>query len=272
MAVSKLSMFLQVATGSAESNPAAVRLGGWSETWYDDVTITGGTKAAFRTLCQRRAALLPATGIVIAQRYQGIDPPTPAAIELARFPGASGLCDYPSLSLLCRVAGAGVVNTRPMYLRGIPDAQITRGEFTPSADYTAKVNKFYEELEGWNFRAEQKGVQVPIIGIEADGTVTVAEELAGAVVRARVTVNRTDLVSGGSKGGKFYIDSVTTAGFVFKLRGWTFGEASKGSIRLTNFIYPNIGANSVTQGRIVTKKVGRPFEVFRGRKSKKRGT
>lgn len=272
MAVSKLTMYIQVATGDAEDNPAAIRLGGWSESWYDDFAISPEVKNSFRTLCTKRAALLPDTGVIVAQRYQTIDPPSPAAIELQRFPGASGPCDYPSLSLLCRVAGTGVTTTRPMYLRGIPDAFIVKGEYRPSQAYTNKLNAFITELRDWNFRAQVQSTQVPIIGIEADGTVTLEADLVGSAARSKVNVVRTQVIATKRLvGGKFFIATWTNA-FTFKLRNWTAGETQGGSIRLVSYTYPAIPANGVTTGRIVTKKVGRPFEVFRGRKSKKAPT
>lgn len=272
MAFIKCSMILQQSTGSAEANAAAIRLAGWSETWYDDASNgIDSIKRQFKALCQKRAALLPSTGVVKGQRYQQVDPVGPAAIDTLQFPGGQGLCDYPSLALYGRVSGSGVVNTRPMYLRGVPDAQITRGEFTPSSDYRGKLTAFLNELQDWNFRCTDKsGAQVPIISIADDGTVTTSEALTGAALYKRVKVIKTNIaLTGASFGGLFYIGTFTS-GNVFKLTGWNKGEASGGSIRLYDFIYPSIPAGGASIARVVTKKVGRPPELFRGRRSKRR--
>lgn len=272
MAWWKCSMIIQVATGSAEADAAAIRVAGWTESWYDDGSYPiESVRRQFRVLCQRRAALLPSSGIVKGQRYQLVSPVGQAAIDTAQFPGNAGLCDYPSLSLYGRVAGTGVVNTRPMYLRGVPDAQITRGEYTPSPVYKGYVTAFCNELQEWNFRCTDKsGATVPIINIADDGTVTTSEPLTGAAQFKRVKVLKTNLaVSGNAFGGLYYIGTFTNTQS-FKLTGWNKGEASGGSVRLYDFVYPSIPANAVTISRIVSKKVGRPAELFRGRRSKRR--
>lgn len=272
MAWWKCSMILQQSTGSAEADAAAIRVAGWTESWYDD----GGNpfdsvKRQFRALCQARAAILPTSAVIKGQRYQLVAPTGPASIDTAIFPGNKGLCDYPALAIYGRVAGTGVVNTRPLYLRGVPDAQITRGEFTPSATYNRALKAFIAELDGWNFRCTDKsGPTVPIVGIAADGTVTTSEPLTGAARYKRIKVLKTTVnLTGNFAGGLYYIGTFTDTQN-FKLTNWTAGEASGGSIRLYDFTYPAIGANAVTISRVVTKKVGRPPELFRGRRSKRR--
>jgi len=270
MALSKYTMFFQVATGNVAENPQAIRLGGWTESVYDD-NLTSANTATFPKLMARRAALLPDTGLIVAQRWQNLDPVGPATITLQRYPGSSGPCDYPSLSLLCRFVGEGVRNSRPYYLRAVPDAMITRGEYTPDANFRRRVNVWISEMGGWNFKAQDLGNQVlDIIGIEADGTFTLAGDLVGLAANSRVKVFRTTvLLTERQVGGYFWVTQPTPTSY--KLVNWPHGESAGGTMRLANYIYPNIpNADGGTTGRIVTKKVGRPFEQFRGRQSNRR--
>jgi len=272
MSLCKLTMFINVATGD-QSNPAAIRVGGWSFSVYETSIINPSRKAEFRRLCQAYAGLLPSTGVVVAQRYQDLDPLGPSGVELMRFPGVAGSDnDYPSMALYCRTAGTGVANTRPLYIRGIPDAMIVKGEFVPTAAYTRALETFKGEMEGWNFRARDKSAPaVPVVSIGTDKFVTTETPLTGVVVGSMVRLLRYTPYDSRADLKKVYkVKTVTTESF-FELDGFpTNGAGEGGSIRLNAYTYPNIPSGGVTVGRIVSKKPGRPFDLFRGRAAKHR--
>lgn len=261
-------MFMQVSTGLATADPTSIRVAGWSESWYDDTIIVDNLLRDFNRLCSKRAALLPNTGVIVAQRFQQVDPVGPARLQLSRFPGTQSECDYPSLALLCRVAGSGVRNSRPMYLRGIPDEMITRGEFSPTFNYGAAVQRFFTELEGYRFRAQSlSAVEVPVLTILDTGEVhTAAPGLAGVAAGSRVQVSRCQKADKTTVSGRFFVAS-RASDTIFTLANWTAGEVTGGSVRIYETIFPLVPADGVTSGRIVTRKVGRPFGQFRGRQS-----
>jgi len=269
MARTKLQMYIDVITGGGAGVAAVGRKGGWSEGVYDNTELSETGKAQFRKLCQKRAALLPNTAAVVAQRYQSVDPLGPSGVELARFPGTAGRADYPALSLYCRVAGDGVRNTRPVFLRGIPDAFIVDGEYAPNPDYRRRVETYFNELAGYAFRAQNlAAAQSAIIAIDANGVFTLEEDIAGLVDRKRVVVKRANVtLTEKQKGGTFVVrindESVMT------LVGWKYGAATGGRMLLQSYIFPEITRGSQTTGRIVTKKIGSPFEKFVGRHSKR---
>jgi len=269
VALAKYVFFTNVATGSA-GNPAAIRVGGWSFTVYDTTLVSPDQKRLFRVLCEKYAELLPSSGVVVAQRYQNLDPLGPSGTELMRFPGVAGTDnDYPSMALYCRVAGEGVANTRPMYIRGVPDDMIKKGEFVPTPAYERSLKAFNSELAGWNFKARDKSQpNVAIYNIESDGTVTTEVPLTGVVNGSIVRLLRVKAFDSRVQLKKTYKVEGLVSESQFKLKGWTEGvEAGGGSIRLNAYVYPNIPANGVTVGRIVSKKPGAPFDLFRGRAS-----
>jgi len=272
VALSKYTLFINVATGDA-ANPAAIRVGGWSETWYDNVALSEGQKNTFRKLCALRAALLPSTGVIVAQRYQNLDPLGPSAVELQRFPGRAGIDnDYPSLALYCRVSGSGVANTRPMYIRGVPDDFVVKGEYVPNPAYRNAVKAYCDFLEGYNFKARDKSQpNIAINSIADDGTVTLMEEYGGLVAGQMIRLMRVVPFDNRFAVNKVWkIDTVTNQS-VFKVKNWIAGESGQtGSARLNAYVYPNIPADAVTLGRIVSKKPGAPFDLFRGRASAKK--
>jgi len=264
----KCTMFFTVATGSTEDDPSAVRVAGWSESWYDTSIIQENVITDFRKLCAKRAALLPASGTIVAQRYQEVDPVGPSKVDTARFPGGSLLCDYPSLSLYCRVRGSGVRNIRPMYLRGLPDVTITRGEFTPSFTYAATLQRFFTELQGFSFRAQALGNQtVAVLTILATGEVhAAAPGLTGVAAGSKVSITGCRTEGGKVISGTFIV-SAAASPTIFTLANYPATVTTGGNVRLFGNIYPEVPADGVTVSRVVTKKVGRPFGLFRGRQS-----
>jgi len=272
MAVVKLSMLFHVATGGGENDPALQRTGGWSENWYDDVSLDNpAVKTAFRRFCAARAALLPTSAFIIGQRYQSIDPAGPSSVELMRYPGLSGETDHPNSSLYCKLAGINVRQTRPTWIRCIPDDFCIRGEFKPSRVYSQRLEAFAAQAQDWNFKCQDLGNDIStIIGIESDGTFSLSEALPGLAAGQRVKIVRTTVnLTERQVGGYFTVvaPASTTTG---KLFNWPHGESSKGTMRLANFIYPTIPANALTIGTMGTRKIGKPFFSFVGRQSKRR--
>lgn len=270
MAITKLQMYIDVITGQGDGTSAIGRKGGWSEGWYDDTEPSTQQIGQFRALCSARAAMLPPSAAVVAQRYQQIDPMGPSSVDLRKFPGTSKTTDFPALSLFCRVRGNGVRQRRPTWIRCIPDEFITAGEYTPDRGFKTAVDRFQVQLQGWNFKCQALGEQtVPIMNIDANGVFTLAEDLDDLVDRTRVAINRTtQTATKNQKGGKFWV-RVNDEG-VHTLVGWTLGACSGGTMRLVINQYPEIPAGALTTGRIATKKIGRPFERFVGRRSKRR--
>lgn len=257
---------------SAVSSPSVrARIGGWSESWYDNSsTLTDVVRARFVTLCTRRAALLPQGTQITGQRYQIVDPVGASSTGSRIYPGSAGTqADIPQMALLMRIPGQGVANHRPVYLRGLPDARVVEGEYSPSAVYTNALSLFLQALVGWNFRGRNlAAAAVPILTIDVNGVFQLETDSAlgaGSMVR----VLRTNLLAGGQFGGRFRIAAMPTAR-TGTLADWSAGPAVGGRLRLDSIIYPEVGPGLTVDdviSRVVTKKVGRPFSEYSGRRS-----
>ncbi len=169
--ITKCTMIIELATNTSDPNLAARRLGGWSESWYDDGTPPTRVRLAECVGC--RGALLPRGGAVVGQRYQQLNPTGPSQSTSNRFPGNALLgTDQPQSSLLCKVPGIGVRNVRPMLLRGIPDTMCVEGEFSPSPEFQTALNNFFLELKDYQFHGKDLSLtKYTIFSIASDGSI-----------------------------------------------------------------------------------------------------
>jgi hypothetical protein len=267
MAAWKFTMLLQMNTDPV-GGLASVRVGGWSESLYQN--NAGPTnRANFLRLCQARAALLPTTASVIGQRYQQVDPVGASSTGAMRYPGdvTTLATDVPQVTLLCRAPSTETTNIRPLMLRCIPDGIVIGGEYSPNAQFRSALANYFQELGFWKFRARDLQAQsVPIIDIDALGNVNTDQPIT-LTVNETVQILRT--TGGTVSGGRFSIKAVTDT-FNFQLRNWKGGATEGGRLRLISIIYPRIDSNNVAVSRIIVRKVGRGFFQYRGRASKRK--
>jgi len=262
-------MLINVSTGIGGATPVGrVRTGGFSESWYlDHWPLTSADYANFDSLCSRRAALLPIGGTIVGRRYQRVDPVGPSNTDSRAFPGASGLlCDMPQMTLYCRGRTAAALNIRPIYIRSIPDARIFRGEYLPSTDYDASLNSYFAQarnfcMRGLDFTPSEYNIKA----IDADGVGTLVATGAALAIDDLVTVRYVVSTSGALRGGSYRLLAFSSGAGTFALQGWEHGEGVRGTMQFREYNLPFI--TSVDISRIVTKKVGRPFDLFSGRQS-----
>lgn len=267
----KCTMLFGYASNAAGAS-VVTRTAGWSESIYQVGTSIPTVRAQFEVLCRKRAALLPDKCALIGQRYQIVNPVGASQSFDTQFPG-SGLrpADIPQMALLVKLIGSATRNTRAMMLRAIPDAMVIDGEYVPDSNYRSLVTVLMNELSGgaWSFRARDLGQpQFPILSIAQTGTdgIVTAEVDVPYVVGDFVRILKTRNVGDRAVGGRFRV-SAATGGNVFTLQNFTLGNTTKGQVRKDLVIYPNVG--SATPVRISTHKVGRPFNAYRGRRSKR---
>lgn len=278
----KLTMLMQLATNVSDPTATQRRLGGWSESWYwegasvQDLFVYAfggqiGVGEGQTGLCPVRAAMLPFGASMVGQRIQQVDPVGQSQSLSRLFPGTAGLnADVPQMALLCTIPGKNVKNIRRTILRGIPDARVVEGEFFPSNAFVANLNLFFDVLSNWRFRGvDLSQAEIPIISVAADGTIQMQGLSAGFAVNDLVKVLRSSDANGSPVGGVFMIETIPSATSI-KVRGWTAGLCTGGKVRKHAFVYPVVDGDNCAIGRIVTKRVGRPFTQYRGRRSKVR--
>lgn len=265
MAWVKHTMLIQQTTEQT-TGTTLIRIGGWSESWYGQGFFPG----AFQRLCARRASLLTRTALIIGQRYQQVDPVGTSSTGGTVTPGnVVSIADIPQMSLFCRARSTGLRNIRPMYIRGIPDVIVLGGEYVVDASYTAKLNQFFSQLsrDTWSFRGRDLDTpSAPVFQVGSTGVFSLTQVFTFAVGDL-LQFSRCKDVAG---------KTVTFRGLVTAkvdsqngtIAGYPAGGLTGGKVRKISYVYPPV--TSVDINRIVTRRVGRPFAQFRGRRSNRR--
>lgn len=267
MAGFKNTMIFALTTGGTV---APQRVGGWTESWY-----TSGVdplQSQFLNLCQFRAALLPSSAAIVGQRYQRVDPVGQSVTGSTTYPGGIGLdTDVPQMGLLisCR---SNLLNIRKFILRGIPDGQVTFGAFTPSTFYRGLLLDFFDRLTAasWQFQGRDKTFQrfklasvSTVAGITKLTTVDAANWLVGQTL----AISGARLTSGLTVSKKVIVGTVADP-FTYEIQGWGLDDTMGGSAVRYSLVFPVVTAVDVS--RATVRKVGRPSNGYRGRRSKVR--
>lgn len=280
----KCTAFFQLATNVDFPNLPARRIGGWSESWY----FSGSTIASAIPFwvgqafglglqsagwCGYRAAMLPGGCTIVGQRYQVVNPTGPAQSTGLLFPGTAGeQADIPQQAVLIYCPGAGTNNVRRSTLRGVPDPRIVEGEFQPAPYFTTAINTFFSFLANFQFRCRDLSQPTfTILSITAAGLVTT--ETPHTITQGQmVRVLRTKTADGDLVGGRFQVASIGPNNNQLTLTAWTPAEAtSGGKIRIDAIAFVTVNASQCVLGRAVTRRVGRPFGQYRGRRSRRTG-
>lgn len=286
----KATMFLQHASNVSSPNAAAHRTGGWSESWYSGAaslqallanlgigaappTQIGGAVLPTIGLLPARAALLPLGSTIVGARVQQIVPLAGAQSLSALFPGNPNWeADVPQMALLCRMPGLNVANIRRFTLRALPDQFVTEGEFTFGTIFATAVQNFFQSLANFQFRGRDLSQPtVKIVNITSGATFIVTCETAFApTVNSFVRILKTRDSTGNLRGGRFQVLTVGPGNNVFTIGLWPFGNTTGGSARVDGIVFPTCDAQNAATGRVVTRRVGRPFVQYRGRRARKR--
>jgi len=260
-------------TSGTSTESTGQRSGSWSEK-YVQGTYTTQRLNAFKDLCELRAVCLCRGASIIAIRVQQIDPAGPAASFPVNYPApiAGGLAndrDIPQMALKFRFNGSAVSNVTKYAFPCIPDPQVTGGEYNPTPGYRVLFRNFLSGLSNWQFRGtDLTQTYRDVATITALGVVTVTSDLALAV-NDLVNFRRVVTADGDEVGGVYAVDAATTLR-QFTLRRWNNGACTGGRVRKHIVIYPNFSNAQDAVPKIGVRKIGRPSDPYRGRRSKRR--
>lgn len=268
----KYSMVFSYVSGGPTGDWSRIP-GGWSESFYWDAVLPESS-SGLRRLLQARASLLPQYVTMTGLRIQRVDPAGPAALRKLFLPGLNAdenAQDIPQVAAFFTVTGVGVSNVCRKRVASVPDICVKRGEWSPPADYRVTMRNFLRELHGWKFRGRDLTAAKRLVAtIAADGSYTLLEDMVVAV-NTTVSVNGTQNALKEPLSGKFKIDAYTDSKHG-KLRNWTFGATTLGTVTPYTPIYPTIISKDLDQDLIdiVVRKIGRPSKRYVGRRSKRR--
>jgi len=247
------------------------RAAGWSESWYvDDAPLNALIK--LRSVGGARANLMPTFSKIVGAR---------AAILGGRsitdnyvINGRTRLPrDIPQMALSVAVFSAEFAQKKTFSLRGWNDDEVQGGAFAPTQT-RPQLTAYAEQLSISGFRFRARDISQPtaaILSIDATGVFTLGGDCALAVGDF-VTLLRVRDTNGRSVTGNFYVRLVTNAR-QGQLASWPTGVVvgEKGKMRRLSYIYPLVDRGTgIRINRIQTRKVGRPFSLYRGRAAVRR--
>jgi len=276
MSATKVTLLFGATTKDSTGNTQ--RLAGFSESYYSTLSVDNAQlKINWSNLAISRAALMPSNVSIVGGRFQKVDPVGASRQYDNVFPSSSSLQnDLPSVALQWTVRGFDTFNQRSLILRGMPDARVVTGEYSPSAPFGAALVAFFNRLRNdWTFRAIDRTVlPVKIVQIVA-GVMTTATPhglAAGDVVNIMSTKVGTDRIVSSYQAGVLPLPTATTAGLYLAGRGENVPDSVFGRARKALIIYVpfSITDEEILTPTAITRKVGAPFKKFRGRRTAKR--
>jgi hypothetical protein len=279
MAVFKFSPIFELATNSDRPDATVHRVGGWSESWYIEGSDVADVERRCLDYCIARAQMLPTGAAIIGQRYQQVDPGIGASqTRNIRYIGGLVLCDVPQMALLVRQLGSSGSRRRMIEFRGIPDAYVIRGEYTPSDTFERAVANVMTNIHGgynpagrynqgpFQMRVRSRTALLAVDNIADNGAITWVADPAlpnGTLVRPYRMKN----TAGKSVQGVYkYLTGVTP--ITGKLLAWNKGTVIGQNMRVVAYGWEALTGGYYVQ-RATLHKVGRPFELYVGRVSRR---
>lgn len=268
----KFTILFQAATLSSDAGNAPKRLGGWSESYYTQQSLGGRMEALMDSLCAKRTRLLGKGFRIVGQRFQRVDPVGLATAFEWNYVNSSGTEGaLPQKSLEWTVHSGDGLNKRNISIRGVPDSRVVTGEYTGTTAYNSALMAFFNDLKlNWRFRAIDRNVPLKrLVSINSEGTATWSEP-HGLNEGDQFNLYRCYNSSGKLVSGVRQVVQRTsdTTASVMRINGTEALTVTKGQTRKIVIIYPDItiGDHEILTPDAVVRKVGRPFEQFRGRR------
>ena len=273
---SRISMLMQVTTNPDNRSDASPHTGGWSESFWAANNLVASDPDIL-LLCRARANLLPAPASMVGFRLSNYNfvgnklVPTGSSTSKLQLNGSSSRpTDVPQLSLELAGKSETSANSNRFAVRCIPDAQCKNGEYQPDGGYRGLVTRYTDLIVNHSWKFLGRDLTQPSYNVLsiAGGVVTLSGN-PGVVdgttyVRFRKCVDN----AGTPVTGAYLVTAhgdktVTLAGFPTHALTGPSGTLRIDSVGLFAF-------GALVPARIVVRKVGRPFESYRGRQSKRR--
>lgn len=258
-------MKLTMLFGQGGSPHLSGRVAGWSETWWNNWTTAAWITAGSR-LIQTRLQML--TDRAYVQGYRVKDTTGVVQIDRTFLAGAIATnADIPQMALSCSTQTSDRQHTKYFRLRGLPDARVLEGKFVPSDAFNTAFTNFRTclQAEGWGWLGvNPANPLVKINSIDANGNITCAAGGTFAVGNT-VVIRRCKNDAGKTVNGRFRI-LARTSDQAFQIANWVGGTVTaKGTVALyTTQLY--VADRELTvYSMVTTQKVGRPFDLYRGR-------
>jgi len=270
----RFSFLFQLTTAPNNREVSISHTGGWSEqhVWPGVLPIN---HERVIELASRRAALLPSAAQLVGIRKATFTTSgnkiVPGGSQTSNFrrPGGTWVTDLPQVSLSLSCIGEGGGNTSRQVLRCVPDAFMVKGEYEPSSAFTTALGRYTQALvdHNWGFMGRDLSSPKQAVFFVDNNTIKTTASLGGGVDSYVRLLNVRDSNTQQPLDGIFRITGI--AGTVYTVEGLPAGAEAhnSGFARLDGIVLVNIG--EVLVGRACVRKIGRPFESYRGRASRR---
>ena len=178
--------------------------------------------------------------------------------------------DVPQAGLELSIPSTLFTNVSRSIMRGLPDEVVINGEYAPSPVFSRYLTQYLGSLGNtvWGFVGRDlTQPSAKVVGIAA-GVITLSQVLAGVAVGDYLRLNKVYDVSRESVRGAFQITAIAGANYTCVGLKDTTVTSISGTARKDTLVKFNYAIG--TFGRVVVRKIGRPFSGYRGRRSKQR--
>lgn len=275
----RVTLLFDITTDPQDRASASPHSGGWSESFY-----VAGTQfqplTFFTAWAGNRAGLLAGEGAIIGYRQQlfTIDGnkllPGGSAAGALNTPGVWGSdLNAPQDSLMLNWSLSGQPQTIRTRLPGVPDSQVASGEYQPAALYKTYLTKYVNFIVGIPMTGISRDLTQPDSRVKSfsAGSLTTLSA-TGAAAKDYIRFRRVKDDNGRPLEGSYLVTAVVANAdgtFSYTLFDSPAQTVSKpnGTARRDLLVNPVITAG--VPNRLVVRKIGRPFQLYRGRRSKR---
>lgn len=271
----RFSFIFQATTAPTDRASASPHIAGWSEGFWRQGDVTADATSTME-IAVARAAMLPTGSQLIGVRLayytltaQNLTPRGTVSGKLQLF-GRSGLTnDLPQVALQLDGKTASS-NVSRFTLRGMPDDVMVGGEYQPSAAFKRAVTLFGTKLIQFGCGFVARDLSQPSAGVLAlaASVLTLDAALPGVVAGDYIRLKRVYDQFGEPITGSYRISAAVGSAYTLPGIPANLTATGNGSARLDRIAFRSF--TTVVASRAVVKKVGRPFESYRGRASKRR--
>lgn len=279
----KLSLIFNATTQAVNPMTAIAHSGGWSEGfWTPDSTPI--PLSGINTLCAKRSPLLPGQCSIIGFRQalytisgNRILPNGTSAGKVL-FPGTLAYnLNLPQDSLELSGTAVGAINSNRFRVGALPDEMVTQGEYAPTTGFSLALTQYMAYLftTTYNYGFIGRRLDNPTarllsvtLGMAGAATVVLTADVGAVPGTSYIRFNRVYGVNGNAVSGSWLVTANPAAG-TYVIAGYKGDPVidPSGTARVDAIALFRYG--SITFGRAVVKKIGRPSSSYRGRRSKR---
>lgn len=243
---------------------------GFSETFWMNPGVAANVKTYIQTFfAPRRAGILPSNvKILDALMYtSGGGRGTPVPIGMS---GIQPVSDQVNVAALVSTRHTTAPAQRRWWVHCLPDVFVQSGELYLTVAQAGQFQSYLTAMNGTQWLGLVQNSLQSVITISTNGLVTlpgVSPFSVGQLLRVTRTLDASKRRVGAQK----FVASIGPLSNQFTLADWTLGATTGGSIFRPTYDFYTIGEGDGAHiERAGTKRVGRPFDLYRGRQPARR--